>query len=91
MADDLDLPELIGNVDFNYDEDRKEFCENPHGKERRLVDLCGGIDEDYSQRITLSFKLGRKSDDTISISFNATELINKIQQAVVFGEDSRKQ
>ena len=83
-----DLPEIISEVGFNYDDDKKEFSKYPNGTNRRIVDLCGGVSEDSSLVITLSLALGRKDDDTMSLTFDAEELLNKILKALVFGEES---
>lgn len=86
---EIDLPSIIGEVEFNYDEDKKEFCINPHGANNRIVDIYGCIKEDGKLQLSLSFVLGRKDDDTISINFDGEELLKKIQQALIFGEDNR--
>ena len=85
-----DLPEIIGEIEFNYNTDKKEFCENPNGRNNRIVNLCGGINEDSTLRISLSFNLGRKGGDTIFLNFDGEELLKNIQQALIFGEDCRK-
>jgi len=87
---EIDLPEIIGEIEFNYDEDKKEFCENPNGRNQRIVNIYGCVNEDGRLHLSLSCVLGRKKDDTISLSFDGEELLRKLQQALIFGEDNRK-
>ncbi len=84
-----DLPSIIGEIGFNYAEDEKRFSVVNNGCSR-IVDLCGGIGDNGEPLITLSVALGNKVDDTISLSFDGGELIQKIIQAMVFGEDNSK-
>ncbi len=92
MENKKKYPELLADVCFNYDSDTKEFGLFPHGNNTKKVDLNGGINKDNSLRLSISFILGRKeaNDDTITLTFNAEELLLKIQSALAFGEDWRE-
>jgi len=60
--------ELIGDVDFNRDDDGEEF-----GCQRRIIDI-----NNEEGNVTLSFELGRKEDDVMTISFYLTEFLLKV-------------
>ncbi|KKN29445.1 hypothetical protein LCGC14_0844100 [marine sediment metagenome] len=82
-----DLPSIIAEIGFNYDEDKKRFSVVNEGHDR-IVDLCGGIGDKGETIISISVVLGNKPDDTISLTFDGQELISKIVQAMVYGEDN---
>jgi len=67
------MEQVIGSVDFNYDEDEKEF-----GRGDRIVSI-GYSKEDV---IWLSFCLGRKEDDTVSVSLPLSEFGEKVFKAI---------
>lgn len=68
---------IIGEVEFNWENDKKEF-----GAGDRIVRLCRFMDGCESS-IGLSFELGRKPDDTISVTFDFSELVAKLLEAEV--------
>ncbi len=74
---------MVGTVDFNYDADTKEFGMNTH----RKVDLFGMIDEQGTPIVSLSFDLGRKEDDSVTITLDFEEFIQKMLRAMIFGEN----
>lgn len=78
-----DLPSMVGNVEFNYDVDKKEFGMNTE----RKVDLFGQVDEQGTPVVSLSFELGRKEDDTVTITLEFEEFIQKMLRAMIFGEN----
>ena len=83
---DRDLPTIEGEVDFNYDEDKKGF-----GLGSRLVVISSNISEQGESKTTMSFVLGQKKDDDISVTFDTEELVQKIARAIAFGENYMKE
>lgn len=80
-----DLPSIEAEVGFNYDDDGKEFGQGP-----RTVIISSSIDEDNTSIINLSFDLGRKEDDDITLTFEAEEFMQKLIRAIAHGEDLRQ-
>lgn len=60
--------EIIASVDFNRDEDIKEF-----GCQRRVIDI-----DLAGKTLTISFEMGRKEDDAITLLLDWQEFILKI-------------
>lgn len=63
---------LIGDIDFNRDDDKKEF---------RLDDKVVKVNrfkEDGRHLVGFSFELGRKEDDTLNLIFELGELLTAI-------------
>lgn len=80
-----DLPSIEAEVGFNYDDDKKEFSEKP-----RNATLISSIDEDGQSKVSISFDLGRKEDDDITLTFDTEEFVQKLVRAIAFGEDYRE-
>ena len=80
MKDYLDM---IGSIDFNYQDDKKEFGETM----QRIVGLSASVDEEGIPKINISFELGRKEDDTVTLSIDAEEFMQKISRAMIYGEN----
>lgn len=80
-----DLPSIEAEVSFNYYDDKKEFSEKP-----RNATLISSIDEEGQSKVSISFDLGRKEDDDVTLSFDTEEFVQKLVRAIAFGEDSRK-
>ncbi len=78
-----EYPDMIGSIDFNYDADKKEF----RGSMQRIVDLSACVNEDGIPKINISFELGRKEDDTVTLSIDAEEFMQKISRAMIYGEN----
>jgi len=75
------LPEMVGNIGFNYDDDKEEF-----GGGMRVVNISSCAEEEKIE-ITLSFNLGRKQYDDVSISLDAKEFMQKLVEAIFHGEE----
>jgi len=60
---------LIGDLDFNRDDDQKQF-----GCQRRIVNMARYEMEEI-EVISLSFELGRKEDDVMTIILSLNEFL----------------
>lgn len=80
-----DLPSIEAEIDFNYNGDKEEFSEKP-----RNATLISSIDEDGQSKVSISFDLGRKEDDDVTLTFDTEEFVQKLVRAIAFGEDYRK-
>lgn len=78
-----EYPDMVGGVDFNYHEDNKEFGTNS----QRKITLSACVDEEGIPKISISFELGRKAEDTITLSFDTEEFMQKISRAIVYGDN----
>ena len=78
-----DYPDMVGSIDFNYDNDKKEFGINL----QRIVSISAYIDDEGIPKISISFELGRKEDDTVTLSIDAEEFMQKISKAMLYGEN----
>ena len=81
-----EYPDMVGSIDFNYDDDKKEFGMNM----QRIVDISAYVDENGIPKIGISFELGRKEDDTVTLSIDAEEFMQKVSRAMIYGEDYEK-
>lgn len=63
---------LVGEVGYNRDDDRKEF-----GDGDRVVRVYR-FKENERPCVCLSFELGRKDDDTLSLTLELGELLTAI-------------
>lgn len=63
---------LIADIDFNWDDDKKEF-----GTADKVVRMCRFKEED-THKVGFSFELGRKDDDTLNLTFELAELLTAI-------------
>ncbi len=77
-----DLPSIVGKVSFDYDDDNKKF-----GQGDRIVNITGQIDDEGTPVIILSFNLGRKEDNSVTLVIEADEFIKKFLMAMVYRED----
>lgn len=68
---------LIADIDFNRDDDKKEFS-----TEDKVVRVTRFKDEEGDQ-VGFSFELGRKDDDTLNITFKLGELLTVIASCEV--------
>ena len=78
-----EYPNMVGSLDFNYDQDKKEFGMNT----QRKITLSACVDEDGMTKINISFELGRKEDDTVTLSVDTEEFMQKISRAMIYGEN----
>ncbi len=76
---------IIGEVDYNYDEDRNEF-----GSDDKQIKINAIINSEGTSILILSFNLGRKEDDSINISLDLDEFNLKIARAMIYRDDWRE-
>jgi hypothetical protein len=79
---DKDMQSMVGEIDFDYDKDRKEF-----GAGDRIVRLISCVNEEGIPVISLIFNLGREEDDSITLQLNSEEFIQKFLITSMNGED----
>jgi len=65
---------IVVELDFNYPEDSTEF-----GGNDRVMRLNRFPDSEEGEKVALSFELGRKEDDTITLSLPYSELLAKLK------------
>ena len=76
------MAEIIArDVDFNWDDDRKEF-----DTADKVVRMYGFRSGGYPE-ITLTFELGRKEDDTMNFTFRLCDLLSSICEEMANLED----
>ncbi len=78
-------PSIEAEISFNYDDDKKEFSKKP-----RNVTLISSIDEEGQSKVSISFDLGRKEDDYVTLTFDTEEFVQKLVRAIAFSEDYRE-
>ncbi len=59
---------IIAEIDFNRDDDAKEYS-----PDNRIVRIYRHK-EDVLNKVSISFELGRRDDDTVTLSFDVAEL-----------------
>lgn len=79
-----EVPKIIAKIGFNRTDDKKEFSDEP-----RIVSLLADTEEDGRHEISLSFELGRKEEDDITLFINAEEFAQKLIEALITSEDLR--
>jgi hypothetical protein len=75
-----DSPSIEAEIDFNYEDDRKEFSGNP-----RNATLHASFDDDGQNRVSITFDLGRKQADSITLTFDSEEFVQKLVRAIANG------
>jgi len=70
----MEFQKIVAEVDFNYEEDEKEF-----GRGDRIVSLNRFTDEEKQDVLGITFKLGRKEDDTMNLILPYREFIQKVE------------
>ena len=75
------IPTIISEIEFNYSQDKREFKEKD-----RKVTISHHMGDDGVSRINLSFELGRKEEDDISLIFETEEFMQKLARAIAFGD-----
>ncbi len=80
----MGIPKVIAEVEFNRLDDRKEFSDEP-----RIVSLWAYTRDDGQHEISLSFGLGRKEEDDVTLFINAEEFAQKLIEALINSEDLR--
>ena len=63
---------LLADINFNRDDDEQEY-----GIADKVVRVCR-FKEDDRHKVTFSFELGRREDDTLDLVFNFGELLTAI-------------
>ncbi len=63
---------LVGGIDFNRDDDKKEF-----GVADKVVRV-NRFEDDGRHCVSFNFELGRRDDDTFSLVFGWSELLTAI-------------
>lgn len=71
------FPEIIADVGFNRDDDIKEF-----GCGSKIVSINYFEEDTGEKKLGLSFNLGHKEDDTITLVFDCKELLSKEVEAI---------
>ena len=69
----MEFQKIVAGVDFNYEADRDEF----KGADR-IIRLNRFIDEDGQDVLGITFDLGRKEDDSMSLILPFEEFVTKI-------------
>lgn len=69
--------EIVAEVDFNYDKDTQKF-----GRGDRIVRLNCFVDEDKQPTVGITFNLGAKADDTVSLCLPLDEFMVKLGKAI---------
>lgn len=69
---------FVGELGFNYEDDAKEFGCGSVFKNQKVVRLNRYTDDNGEDVIAISFELGRKTDDTMTVSFPWTEFLSKV-------------
>ena len=77
----MEIDKIIGEVDFNYDDDKREF-----NRGDRIVRLNHLIDEDKQDSVAITFELGRKEDDGITLLLPRTALLQKLRSLELLKE-----
>jgi len=70
----MEFQKIVAEVDFIYHEDGKEF-----GRGDRIVYLNRFTDEEKQDVLGITFKLGRKEDDTMKLILPYREFIQKVE------------
>ena len=76
------FPSIEAEIDFNHDDDKREFTTKP-----RIATIFSSIDEEGQSKVSISFDLGRKEDDDMTLTFDTEEFVQKLVRAIAFGED----
>ena len=69
----MEFQKIVTEVDFNWPEDKEEF-----GCDDRVVSLNRFNDEENQDVLGITFKLGRKEDDSISLVLPYKEFAEKL-------------
>lgn len=62
------MERIIAEIDFNRDDDKKEY-----GTDNRIVRVSR-FKEDGLSKVGITFNLGRREDDAITLVFGVAEL-----------------
>ena len=77
----MGFQDIVARIDFNWDNDKKEF-----GGNTRIVSLNSFI-EDGDIKVSLSLGLGRKEDDTFNLTFDVMGFTQKLIATLISRED----
>ena len=74
----MEFEKIVTGVDFNYEDDKDEFKRGD-----RIVRLNRFIDEDGQDVLGMTFNLGCKEDDSMSLILPFGEFVTKIESLTV--------
>ena len=69
--------DIVAEIDFNRDDDKEEYSCDP-----RVVRLSS-FEDNGTPKIGLSFNLGRREDDSISLVFDCERLLATEIEAII--------
>ena len=69
----MEFQKVVAEISFNYPEDAEEFKDSD-----RIIRLNRFTSEEGQNVVAITFNLGRKEDDSISLVLPYAELIEKL-------------
>ena len=73
----MEFQKIVGEIDFNYDDDKVEFKTDD-----RIVRLNRFFNEEGQDTLAIIFNLGRKEDDSMGLMLPYEEFGDKIRVLV---------